>query len=365
MTKLTEPTPKFIQLSEHLRGMIASGSFKHGEKIPSERKLASQFGINVLTVNKAVSHLVQDGTLRREQGRGTYVSQRAASTILVVTHQRSNPFKSPKDGYGAVARGMKRSRPKFECKWKVLCLDSERGEVFGPSIERIAEVEFEGLVSLGIMDEDYIADLAKLGKPLVVLDFSPNKTRVDSVSVESFKCGYRSTQQLIDLGHREIAFVGSARGPRGLGGPYPEADSLLNQSGYMAALLQNDIPFDTERVIDPLKDQDLTERLKHLLLGRSPRVTAIVTYGQHKRVLAFAKKHQIGIPDRLSLIAYPFNEELSVTGMRVDLEAMGRAGIQLLMERIRGKPEVVAKSLGLQTEMVDRGTCGPPPGSST
>jgi GntR family transcriptional regulator len=67
------PMPLYYQLQTLIRQDIANGSWKEEEMIPSEDELASQFGIARGTVRTAINGLVQDGTLVRKQGKGTFV----------------------------------------------------------------------------------------------------------------------------------------------------------------------------------------------------------------------------------------------------------------------------------------------------
>ncbi len=75
MLDKTTAIPIYYQLKEWLRGEIASGVWKPGDLIPSERELSGKFGISRMTVRQALNELREDGLLRREQGRGTYVAE--------------------------------------------------------------------------------------------------------------------------------------------------------------------------------------------------------------------------------------------------------------------------------------------------
>lgn len=70
-----ESMPKYIQIKESFAKKIASGELQPGDKIPSERELADQFGVSRMTVREALTLLTTDGQLERIQGSGTYVTQ--------------------------------------------------------------------------------------------------------------------------------------------------------------------------------------------------------------------------------------------------------------------------------------------------
>ena len=74
MLDKTTAIPIYYQLKEWLRGEIANGIWKPGDLLPSERELSEQFGISRMTVRRALNELREEGLLRREQGRGTYVA---------------------------------------------------------------------------------------------------------------------------------------------------------------------------------------------------------------------------------------------------------------------------------------------------
>lgn len=75
MIDKNHPLPIYFQLKELLREKIASGEWKPGDMVPSERELSEQFHISRMTARQALSELATEGLLRREQGRGTFVAE--------------------------------------------------------------------------------------------------------------------------------------------------------------------------------------------------------------------------------------------------------------------------------------------------
>ena len=65
------PLPIYVQVRQRVREAILSGKFS--DRLPSERKLAQQYGIAQMTVRRALSDLVDVGMLHRKVGSGTFV----------------------------------------------------------------------------------------------------------------------------------------------------------------------------------------------------------------------------------------------------------------------------------------------------
>lgn len=64
------------QIAETLEGDIKDGVFAPGKQLPTEAELAGRFGVNRHTVRRGIAFLEQEGLLRVEQGRGTFVQER-------------------------------------------------------------------------------------------------------------------------------------------------------------------------------------------------------------------------------------------------------------------------------------------------
>ena len=68
----TGSTPLWLQLKHALRDMITF-DLKPGDKIPSELELGDKYDLSRITVRQAISALVDEGFLQKQQGRGTFV----------------------------------------------------------------------------------------------------------------------------------------------------------------------------------------------------------------------------------------------------------------------------------------------------
>jgi len=68
--------PLYVQIINHITEKIESGEYKEGQKIPSEAELAREFKVSRITVTNAIQRMVQEGTLYRQQGKGTFVARK-------------------------------------------------------------------------------------------------------------------------------------------------------------------------------------------------------------------------------------------------------------------------------------------------
>jgi GntR family transcriptional regulator len=68
-----DPRPPFQQLADDLRMAIANGDLAAGQRLPSNRELAEEYGIAPMTVQSAVRVLRDEGLVIAHQGRGTFV----------------------------------------------------------------------------------------------------------------------------------------------------------------------------------------------------------------------------------------------------------------------------------------------------
>lgn len=66
--------PMYLQLSNDIKGLIQSGQWEAGKRVPTERELAEKLNISRNTVSSAYKELEAEGILASTQGRGTFVT---------------------------------------------------------------------------------------------------------------------------------------------------------------------------------------------------------------------------------------------------------------------------------------------------
>lgn len=67
--------PVYQQIADRLRGQLADGVYRTGERLPAEMELAGQLGVSRPTVRQALEVLAQEGLLVRVKGSGTFAAE--------------------------------------------------------------------------------------------------------------------------------------------------------------------------------------------------------------------------------------------------------------------------------------------------
>src|SRR2546423_4626468 len=74
--------PLATQLAWKLKALIAAGHLRPGARLPGVRDLAELAGVNANTVRAVYSRLDQQGLIRSEHGRGTFVAEDSEAAEL-------------------------------------------------------------------------------------------------------------------------------------------------------------------------------------------------------------------------------------------------------------------------------------------
>jgi GntR family transcriptional regulator len=68
--------PKYLRIHDELAECIASGQWPVGSLLPSQRELAEEFGVSIMTLRQALQLLADDGLIDTRHGSGTFVAAR-------------------------------------------------------------------------------------------------------------------------------------------------------------------------------------------------------------------------------------------------------------------------------------------------
>lgn len=68
-----DPRPSYVQVTDDLRAAIESGDLGPGQRLASGRDLAGQYGVALMTAQRAIDVLRAEGLVTSHQGRGVFV----------------------------------------------------------------------------------------------------------------------------------------------------------------------------------------------------------------------------------------------------------------------------------------------------
>ncbi|MDO4489350.1 MAG: GntR family transcriptional regulator [Eubacteriales bacterium] len=185
----TSGVPLYIQLSNRLQELIQDGTYKKGEKIPSEDELGTMYSVSRVTVRKALDVLVQDGVLRRSHGLGTFV----ANSIFIESPYAQGSFTASCKQQGVTPSTKILHMEKVEAKDKIA---ADMGIKKGAHVYELRRLRLaNGLAS--IYEIDYIS--CEMGDKLL----SENLEDASLLAVIEKKCGmrYDGVQDMFDIAY--------------------------------------------------------------------------------------------------------------------------------------------------------------------
>lgn len=75
--------PLYVQLKKLIQEDINSGKYQFGQQLPTETELCEMYGVSRITTRRAISDLVEEGVLYRQQGKGTFVTKHKIQNELI------------------------------------------------------------------------------------------------------------------------------------------------------------------------------------------------------------------------------------------------------------------------------------------
>lgn len=200
----------------------------------------------------------------------------------------------------------------------------------------LKEDKVDGMIVIGLMKAEYLARLEQFIKvPYVCLDFYDRRSECDAVISDSFYGMYRLTNYLFDLGHRDIAYVGTLL----------YSDSITDRYfGYCKSLLEHGQKVREDWVIDDRNIETGDVRIADAVRLPDQMPTAFVcncdlTAGVLVETL---KKKGYRVPEDVSVVGfdnylYPSICRLGITSYEVDIKEMARTAINKLIKKMSGE----------------------------
>lgn len=84
--------PIYLQIMGQINAMIAGGHLNAGDMLPSVRQMATELGVNAMTISKAYSKLESDDVVERVRGKGMMVRKSVLSGSAKARMQELKPL---------------------------------------------------------------------------------------------------------------------------------------------------------------------------------------------------------------------------------------------------------------------------------
>lgn len=222
----------------------------------------------------------------------------------------------------------------------LLCNADNRPEGENFYIKILRQRRVDGILILTPVHptQDAYIEASKL-VPMVLVDLLTDDPKINTVSVDHTMGAYTAAKHLIDLGHKEIAFMI---------GPINLSSSLAYIDGYKQAMLDSGFQWKEDHLhIGPQTTIDEGQKAFQKFWQLNPRPTAVASGSDFMAagLMRTAQKSGVRVPEDLSIIGYddiPLSSLLSppLTTILQDKEKLGEEAIRLLLESMKpGKKE--------------------------
>ncbi len=182
------------------------------------------------------------------------------------------------------------------------------------------------------VSDQYLIELNKGKTPIFLVSRYVEELKDQCISLDNELGGYLATNSLIDMGHREIAYIA---------GPQYKADAYARMLGHKKALAEHDLTFDSELVYEAeFKEQGGVKGLQHFLAS-GKKFTALVCANDEMAsgAMTYAREHGLHLPEQLSIIGFDdvvFASHLypKLTTIENPVHEMGKMAAKLVLKEV-------------------------------
>ncbi|MDQ0199247.1 LacI family DNA-binding transcriptional regulator [Neobacillus ginsengisoli] len=225
--------------------------------------------------------------------------------------------------------------------------DDSKRDLILPAL--LTNYDIDGILILSHISTDYIAKIINTGIPTVLIDHHSPYLQADSILTNNRFGAYMAVEHLIQLGHREIAFVGDIDFS-------PSYQERLD--GYLLALKKYGIQPNQDFIFS--NAQETQEQISMLIetLPAKPTAWFCVNDGHGFLVTTVLQQKGFKVPEEVSVCNFD-NGQLSqiatpkITTMNIDLAYFGNKAVEQLCWRIENIEEPVHEIL-LPTQLIIR-----------
>lgn len=339
----------------------------------SMRQVADAAGVSPATVSRVLSdssYPVRPATRERvleaanELGFRPNLLARALATsrtsiVAVIVHDIADPY------FGEIVRGIEDIARAYG--FQVLVSSSDRDPHRELEIlELMLAYNVDAVILSGgsLRDDDYERECRRLFDRFAerggaVVHLGPHHVKATRVAIDNEAAAAAMTAYLVELGHVRIAL---------LDGPPQLSTAGVRADGYRRALADAGLPYDPELVVGGGFTCEGGRGATTALLDAHPDVTAIFASNDLMALGAMSELRARGrhVPGAVSIAGFDDVQAVQyawppLTTVAVPMRRLGQLGFEVVLRILDGHK---VRSRTLPTELVVRGSTGPPPANT-
>lgn len=350
---------KYLQVYDSLLGLLQDNESSEEKYLPSERELGILYGVDRLTIRKALQKLVEEGLVRKEPGKGTVILPKRKGN-LKNTSSKSIAFVLPR-GIHAVDRITEPFNANLfyqiekELKVKgyhLIYATAGNDEKLPPSI---LDSGVQGFILVSQIPDRVLQEVENLNIPTVLINRISDRY---PMILEDRYNGLRSAlEYLFSLGHRRIFFI------NGVEGHYTTETCRKSYFDFMGSNVAGGV--EAQMFTSYWNFESGKSVMEKLLHQITPLPTAICACNDMVALGAMraAKEAGLSIPEEMSFIGFDDTEQCiqvspPLTTVSVNIPILTRMAVDLLFSCIeKGNPGPLR--VVVPTTLVVRGSTGP------
>lgn len=351
--------PLYQQIVEQLTARIESGSYRAGDKLPSERALCHEYGVSQITVRRALRDLAHAGRVYSRHGLGWYVGRVATEArpevAIVVTGQDALLDGLLPVCMAALGRAGIRAQALY-------CGDGEAG---AQGMQSLLDGLAPRAVLWGVAGPEqelasrYRALSEESGLPSLLLPRLVEGLDLPAVVLDEGEGVSQITAHLLDQGHRRIAYIG---------GDPALAEGWRRYWGFATTVWQRGLDLPLDWILAVPQGQSIELDRVEALWGAPPWPTAVACASDALAAELMQRLPGLGLscPTQVAVASLgdePLAAYLSppLTAFRLDARAWAHAVAQAARALLEGRrPETQV----ISGRLVIRASCGARPSAA-
>lgn len=212
------------------------------------------------------------------------------------------------------------------------------------------------ILHLEAIADDYLLEQKDSVIPFVIINRNVQGLEGNCISLNNEQGGYEATKLLLDLGHRDIAYIS---------GPATWGDSSARLAGHKRALAEFNINFDEQLTIEGDYLVLGGNRAMKQLFERGIQFSAVICANDEMAVgaLDVIRERGLSIPDDISVVGYdnvrwaPFLSP-KLTTVNNPIRDMGRMAARWVLKNVYNEDKLTIQTI-FEPEIVARESAGP------